>query len=75
MFVKTGEPILEYIHKEVLYRKQGKLHENKGENPSEGIEPVEEYETIAEKLGVNNFKTFSINKIGTLLKLTKQVIK
>ena len=75
LFVKTGEPILEYIHKEVLYRKQGKLHENKGENPSEGPEPVEEYETIAEKLGVNNFRTFSINKIGTLLKLTKQVIK
>jgi hypothetical protein len=77
LFVTTGEPILEYIHKEVLYRKQNQLHENKGDNPSEGIEPIEEYETIAEKLGINNFRTFIINKIpiGNLLKLTKQVIK
>ena len=76
----TGTPILSYIHNRLLYKNKSKIHEgthyqktDKGIPKSKDIESPEEIETLSEKLGIDNFRTFIVNKIGRCMKIRKRL--
>jgi len=73
-------PVLSYIHSRLLYKNKKEQHEgihyqhtDKSIVKKEDKEPPEEIETLSEKLGIDNFRTFIVNKIGRCMKIRKRI--
>ena len=75
LYPESKVPVLRYIHQRLRYQNKGSLHEGVHMDKlqkDKHIEPSEEITTLAEDLGLHNFKTFNVNKISRCFKLLKQ---
>ena len=76
----TKTPVLTHIHNRLLYKNKEKQHEGQHYQKTDkrilkrkDIEPPEAIETLSEKLGIDNFRTFIVNKIGRCMKIRKRI--